>query len=503
MSTPTFVFSFLLVSLCTPFVHSGFECLRVSPSQFLHSARTVVGVLQDVNSTLLSELTNVNNNVHNFRLSDAISACLDLLDLSADQLSWSISAIENPQGKHNGTGNLSNDLSTWLNAALANTDTCMDGFEDTNWNVKGLISTRIDHLNSMVQNLLNQMHPASSHFTNRGQFPSWVESWDKKLLFTNGVSWDAVVATDGSGNYSKVMDAVHAASDYSMRRYVIYVKRGVYVENVNIGKKKWNIVLMGEGMDVTVITGNLSYSKNLTTYRTATFAVNGRGFIARDISFRNTAGPERGQAVALRSDSDLSVFYRCGIFGYQDSLYAHGLRQFYRECKITGTVDFIFGYATAVFQSCQILVKKGLTKQKNTITAQGKRNSTDPSGFSIQFCNISADDDLLPAVNSTLTYLGRPWKPYSRTIFMQSYISEVLSSKGWLEWNGSAYLDTLYYAEYNNYGPGAFLNDRVKWPGYHVINDSSLVSNFTVTQLILGDLWLPSTGVRFIPGFGN
>jgi len=230
--------------------------------------------------------------------------------------------------------------------------------------------------------------------------------------------------------------------------------------------------------------------------------VNGRGFIATDISFKNTAGPERNQAVALRSDSDLSVFHRCGIFGYQDTLYAHSLRQFYRECKISGTVDFIFGHASAVFQNCTILVKKGLQGQKNTITAQGETCPSQSSGFSIQFSNISADYDLLPSVNSTSTYLGRPWKKYSRAVFMQSYMSEVLRPEGWLEWNGSLYLDTLYFGEYKNYGPGARVDKRVKWPGYHVINDSSQVYNFTVANLLLGDLWIPSTGVTYTPGFG-
>lgn len=237
-------------------------------------------------------------------------------------------------------------------------------------------------------------------------------------------------------------------------------------------------------------------------YVCARAAVSGRGFIARDISFQNTAGPEKHQAVALRSDSDLSVFYRCGIFGYQDSLYTHTMRQFFRECKISGTVDFIFGDATTLFQNCQILVKKGLPNQKNTITAHGRKDPNEPTGFSIQFCNITADSDLLPSVNSTYTYLGRPWKEYSRTIFMQSHISDVLRPEGWLEWNGDFALDTLYYAEYMNYGSGAGLNKRVKWPGYHIMNDSSQASNFTVTQFIEGNLWLPTTGVAFTAGLG-
>ena len=109
-------------------------------------------------------------------------------------------------------------------------------------------------------------------------------------------------------------------------------------------------------------------------------AVSGKGFLARDITFQNTAGPEKHQAVALRSDSDLSVFYRCAMRGFQDTLYTHTMRQFYRECTITGTVDFIFGDGTVVFQNCQILVKKGLPDQKNTITAQGRKEADQPSG---------------------------------------------------------------------------------------------------------------------------
>lgn len=232
----------------------------------------------------------------------------------------------------------------------------------------------------------------------------------------------------------------------------------------------------------------------------ACVAVSGRGFIARDITFQNTAGAAKHQAVALRSDSDLSVFYRCGISGYQDSLYTHTMRQFYRECRISGTVDFIFGDGTVIFQNCQIEVKKGLPNQKNTITAQGRKTPDEPTGFSIQFCNISADSELLNSVNSTYTYLGRPWKQYSRTVFMQSYMSDVLSPEGWLEWDGDFALDTLYYGEYMNYGAGAGVGNRVKWPGYHVMNDSSQASNFTVSQFIEGNLWLPSTGVAFTAG---
>lgn len=379
----------------------------------------------------------------------------------------------------------------------------MDGFEGTNSIVSGLISSGLGQVSLLVQELLAQVHPVSDHsFSSKGRFPRWIKPGDRKLLQANGVPVDVVVAADGTGNYTKVMDAVLAAPDYSMKRYVIYVKKGVYIENVEIKKKKWNLMMIGDGMDATIISGNRSFVDGWTTFRTATFAVSGRGFIARDMAFRNTAGPEKHQAVALRSDSDLSVYYRCGIYGYQDSLYTHTMRQFYRECKITGTVDFIFGDATAVFQNCQLLAKKGLPSQKNTITAQGRKDPNEPSGFSFQFCNVSADSDLVPSMNSTHTYLGRPWKSYSRTVFMQSYMSEVLRPEGWLEWNGDFALDTLYYAEYQNSGAGAALEKRVKWGGYRALNDSTQATNFTVSQFIEGNLWLPSTGVAYTAGLG-
>ncbi|MCI16037.1 pectinesterase/pectinesterase inhibitor PPE8B, partial [Trifolium medium] len=159
----------------------------------------------------------------------------------------------------------------------------------------------------------------------------------------------------------------------------------------------------------------------------------------------------------------MSVFYKCGIYGYQDSLYAYSMRQFYRECTIKGTVDIIFGNAIAVFQNCTILAKKGLPKHSNAITAQGGKFGGQSTGFSFQFCNISADFDLLPSIKFISTFLGRPWKPYSTTVFMESYIGNLLNPKGWLAWNGSQYLDTLFYAEYKNFGPGATTKNRVKW----------------------------------------
>ncbi|KAK7388319.1 hypothetical protein VNO78_23133 [Psophocarpus tetragonolobus] len=499
--TLTLSFLALAVAAAAPSAtdFGGSACLKVSPTHFGASVSQVTGVIKQV-ASILSRFSPPP--FSNFRVATAVADCLDLLDLSSDVLSWALSASQNPQGKHNSTGNLSSDLRTWLSAVLAHPETCMEGFQGTNTIVKGLVSAGIGQVMSLVEELLAQVVSVPLQDA-KAQFPSWVRPMDRKLLQSIGVgvSPDAVVALDGSGNYAKIMDAVLAAPDYSMKRFVIHIKKGVYNENVEIKRKKWNIMIIGDGMDATIVSGNWNVIDGWTTFRSATFAVSGRGFIARDISFQNTAGPEKHQAVALRSDSDLSVFFRCGIYGFQDSLYTHTMRQFFRECTISGTVDYIFGDATAMFQNCLVRVKKGLPNQKNTITAHGRKDPNEPTGFSFQFCNITADSDLMPFVSTTETYLGRPWKTYSRTVFMQSYMSEVIRPEGWLEWNGNFAVDTLYYAEYMNTGPGAGLANRVKWPGYHPLNDSSQASNFTVAQFIEGNLWLPSTGVKYTAAF--
>ncbi|CAH1425340.1 unnamed protein product [Lactuca virosa] len=489
------------------------ECLKVPGSAFVGSVTSTIQTVREVIS-IVSKFSGAFGG--DFRLSNAIGDCLDLLDFSADELTWTLSTTQNPTtGKYyNSTGNKGADMRTWLGGALGNQDTCMDGFEGTNSFVKTVIGGSLQQVTSLVRDIIGMIREVpltnADHVVPSGRrklrsvdgpvFPGWLKAKDRKLLQANGsnIEADAVVAADGSGNFTKVMDAIDAVPDHNNRRYVIYVKKGVYHEYVEISKKKTNIMMIGDGKDLTVITGNHSFIDGWTTYRSATFAVKGQGFIARDMRFENTAGPEKHQAVAFRSDSDLSVVFRCAITGYQDTLYAHSMRQFYRECLITGTVDFIFGDGAVVFQNCQILARKGLSNQKNTITAQGRKEPTQPSGFAIQFSNISVEPELL---NSSIsTYLGRPWKLYSRTIFMQSYISSLIKPEGWLEWNGDFALDTLYYAEYMNYGPGAGLGSRVKWPGLHAINESSQANNFTVAQFLLGNAWLPSTGVKYTAG---
>lgn len=282
-------------------------------------------------------------------------------------------------------------------------------------------------------------------------------------------------------------------------RYVIYVKAGTYNENVEVGQKVKNVMVVGDGIGKTIVTGSKSVGGGSTTFKSATFAVVGDNFIARDMTFRNTAGANNHQAVALRSGSDLSVFYKCSFEGYQDTLYVHSQRQFYRECDIYGTVDFIFGNAAVVFQNCNIYARNPPNKT-NTVTAQGRTDPNQNTGISIHNCKVTAASDLKSVQSSVKTYLGRPWQKYSRTVFMKTNLDSLIDSAGWMPWNGNFALDTLYYGEYGNTGPGSSTANRVNWKGYHVITSASVASQFTVASFISGNNWLPATNVPFTAG---
>ncbi|KAF4347664.1 hypothetical protein F8388_008366, partial [Cannabis sativa] len=173
-----------------------------------------------------------------------------------------------------------------------------------------------------------------------------------------------------------------------------------------------------------------------------------------------------------------------------------------------GHSSFIFGNAAAVFQNCKILARKPMLHQKNVITAQGRTDPNQNTGISIHNCTIEAAPDLAVDVDdeesnttstTTLSYLGRPWKQYSRTVYMQSYIGSFVTLVGWLEWNGTLGLDTLFYGEFENYGPGSDTGMRVKWPGFVLMNTTQAL-NFTLYNFTMGETWLPDTDIPFAEG---
>ncbi|XP_075478861.1 pectinesterase-like [Primulina tabacum] len=224
-----------------------------------------------------------------------------------------------------------------------------------------------------------------------------------------------IVSKDGQGNFTTITQAVAAAPNKSLQRTVIKIKAGVYYENIIITPQKINLYFIGDGMDVTKISGNKSAKMGWKTDQTATIRISADGFVARYITFENTAGPNMSQAVALSNYGHHSAFHRCRFLGYQDTLNPQSGAQFYRDCEVYGTVDFIFGEAKVVFQNCNIYARKPSAGKSNTITAQGKETPNQESGTVMQNCSFSGTPDLLKELN-VKTFLGRPWKNHSTTV---------------------------------------------------------------------------------------
>ncbi|CAI9297558.1 unnamed protein product [Lactuca saligna] len=405
------------------------------------------------------------------------------------------------------------DLDSWLSAVIAYQQTCIDAITEdaTRATVeKALKTTKELTSNSLAIVSSFDKGAAPPATTNRrllsqspDELPIWMTHETRRLLKADAPTQtpNATVAKDGSGDFSTISKALEGIPEKYEGRYVIHIKAGVFEENVIVTKKMVNVTMYGDGSQKTIITGKKNFVDGVPTFQTATFAAIGEGFIAQSIGFKNTAGPEKHQAVALRVQSDRSIFLNCRMEGYQDTLYAQTHRQFYRGCDILGTIDFIFGDAAAVFQTCEILIRKPMEKQKNTVTAQGRSDKRQTTGMVLQKCKITADSSLEPEKLKIESYLGRPWKEFSRTIVMESEIGDVIRSDGWLPWEGDFALQTLYYAEYNNIGPGSQVKDRVKWPGYQNDFKKEEAIKYTVNQFIQGESWLKGSKVPVRLGF--
>ncbi|GLT79025.1 hypothetical protein SLA2020_505370 [Shorea laevis] len=474
---------------------------RISLNQSLSSAQNLLSLVEYyLNLSSTSSLS----------ATRALEDCQLLASLNIDFLSNTLQSINS---QDNLDSSQADDFLSLLSATVTNQETCLDGLnatssaEEIKNNLMPLLSNGTMVLSmSLAFFKLGWVHDQG---TKQGRWlKECILNRDQELFkFLRGrkllqdigqnvnVSKLVVVNPNGSGDFTTISAAVTAAPNYSARSqqyFVIHVVAGVYNEYVSIPNNKQNLMMIGDGISRTVITGDRSVADGWTTFNSATFAVVGQGFVAVNITFRNTAGAIKGQAVALRSSADLSAFYSCSFEGYQDTLYTYSLRQFYRDCDIYGTVDFIFGNAAVVFQNCNIYPRLPILGQADTITAQGRSDPNQNTGTSMHNCNIKAAENL----GTTKTYLGRPWKMYSRTVYMQSFMDSLIDPAGWDQWSGNFALSTLYYAEFSNRGPGSDTSQRVTWPGYHII-DATVAVNFTVSNFIQGQSWLPSTGVPF------
>jgi len=298
-----------------------------------------------------------------------------------------------------------------------------------------------------------------------------------------------VVAHDGSGNYKTVQEALNAVPVNNKNRLIIYVKNGVYKEKLHLDTGKNFVEMIGESRFNTILTyddhpGKVSAKgDSINTRSSYSFQIKGDDFIASNITFRNDAGFTAGQAVAVEADGDRAIFINCRITGNQDILFLNSekSRQYYKDCYIEGTTDFIFGAAAAWFENCHIHSKK------NSHITAASTPQYHVYGFVFNDCTLTGDSTLHQVS------LGRPWRPYAWVVYMHTYIGQQVKPEGWSNWNKTDSYKTARYGEYQNYGPGAAKASRVNWSKQLTDNEAAKI---TLKNVFPG--WDPITTINTI-----
>ncbi|KAH6823954.1 hypothetical protein C2S53_016558 [Perilla frutescens var. hirtella] len=244
------------------------------------------------------------------------------------------------------------------------------------------------------------------------------------------------VSQDGSGDFNTITEAVNTIPLRNNRRILIRLNSGVYREKLYIPRTMRFLTLVGNATDPPTITGNDTASTvrgrdgKPSTFQTATVAVDADYFMAVNVNFENTAahvvGTMDGQAVALRISGTKAAFYNCSFYGSQDTLYDHRGLHYFNNCFIQGSVDFIFGYATSLYENCYL---NSVAKKVAWVTAQKRSNSSISSGFSFKNCTVTGTGSV---------YLGRPWGDYSRVIFSYTFLDKVVLPQGWSDWGNKS-----------------------------------------------------------------
>lgn len=288
--------------------------------------------------------------------------------------------------------------------------------------------------------------------------------------------YDFVVAQDGSGDFTTVQEAINAVPDFrKANRTTILIKKGDYKEKVIIPECKINLTLVGE--DGTKITYDDYASKpnrfgeEKSTSGSASCYIYAPDFIAENLTFENSSGPV-GQAVACFVSGDRAIFRNCRFLGCQDTLYTYGYptRQYYEDCYIEGTVDFIFGKATAVFNRCNIH-----SRGNGYVTAPATPEDS-KYGYVFHDCKLTGADGVKNVP------LSRPWRPYAQAIFINCDLGNHISPAGWNNWGKESNEKTVTYAEYNSKGPGA--NPSARAPYSHQLTDPT---PYAITTVLAGD----------------
>ncbi|KAJ7565670.1 hypothetical protein O6H91_02G070200 [Diphasiastrum complanatum] len=313
-----------------------------------------------------------------------------------------------------------------------------------------------DHMQTWLRYIERTSDPLPP-FSLESDFPRVMNATLPTIVFIAKPAIILVVSQDGTGHYRRIQEAVDAVRSWSKKRTVIHIKAGVYSEKVTIPRKKTHLSLIGESGS-TIIEWNSTASdlgmngKPLSTLRSATVAVSAEYFVAKNIIFKNTAPSRGAQAVALRISGDKAAFYNCTFLGYQDTLYDHRGRHYFKNCRIEGSVDFIFGSGRSLYQGCQLYAStQGVV---GFLTAQKRSLGSLNTGFSFVNSTISG---------SGAVYLGRAWGNDSRVVFSYTFMDDIVIPEGWSNWGIPAREKSVFYAEYECYGPGADRSRRVRW----------------------------------------
>ncbi|WP_331059026.1 pectinesterase family protein [Hymenobacter sp.] len=291
-----------------------------------------------------------------------------------------------------------------------------------------------------------------------------------------------VVAQDGSGTYRTLQEAVDAAPSQSQKPVTILVKKGVYREKLVVPAGKSHVRLVGEDAASTVITGSdhTGDAAGHNTFTSHTVLVQAPDFEAENLTFENAAGYTAGQAVALHVEGDRATFRHCRLLGNQDVLLVAtaGNRQYFQDCYIEGTTDFIFGASTAVFNRCTI------NSKKNSYITAASTPAEQRYGFVFLNCKLTADTALAKKV-----YLGRPWRPYAKVVYLNTDMGVHIEPQGWDNWKKPENEKTAFFAEYKSTGPGANAQERAAWSRQLTAKEAK---QYTLKIIFAGkETWLP------------
>ena len=348
-------------------------------------------------------------------------------------------------------------------------DVDQDGIDD-NWELKHNLKVGINDANN---------YDLSAQYTNIEVYAESLVNEISTGQSKHSEEYVFKVSPDGKSEFKTIQEAIIAAPDFSKVPIKIFIKSGTYREKLNLSPSKTNIHLIGEDKANTIITYDDFAQKlnilnqEIGTSGSATFFVFGDQFTAENITFKNEAGTV-GQAVAVRIDADKVKFINCNFIGNQDTLYLVKpySRNYFKSCYIEGTVDYIFGSATAYFEDCHLH-----NKAKGYITAA---STPQDAKFGFVFYNTKITGE-----NITSHYLGRPWRPYAKTVFINTTIDQSVKPEGWNNWGKDSNEETTYYAEYNTVNNNHKQN-RVKWS--HTLQQKDIIE-YTINNIF--NNWKP------------